>query len=307
MSHNTTSKVGVQVAPTEPGEVVLRPRNVQFDTSHTPLHWIPNEPVVSHFISAFNLLLPEGERTFVDTFTRALPYVKDDKIREAMIGFMGQEAVHAETHNKVLGDFLETNGINVKPALAQIEYITHMFERTNELRSETLRYRIMVEKLAVIAGIEHFTAVLGDWILNSKLEDFDADPVMLDMYRWHGAEEVEHRSVAYDVARYFQIRRGHLMVTFALTSILPFFALLRYTKFLVRQDPSLPNYGKIGIIRQLNKAIQRGAFLRWRDLARSAVDFMRPDFSPDQVGSTAQAVAYLSTSPAAKAAAAAAH
>ncbi|CQA11108.1 metal-dependent hydrolase [Mycobacteroides abscessus] len=76
MVRNTTDTTGVQVVPTEPGEVVLRPRNVQFDTSHTPLHWIPNEPIVSHFISAFNLLLPEGERAFVDTFTRALPYVK---------------------------------------------------------------------------------------------------------------------------------------------------------------------------------------------------------------------------------------
>ncbi|MDO3027186.1 metal-dependent hydrolase, partial [Mycobacteroides abscessus subsp. abscessus] len=52
MVRNTTDTTGVQVVPTEPGEVVLRPRNVQFDTSHTPLHWIPNEPIVSHFISA---------------------------------------------------------------------------------------------------------------------------------------------------------------------------------------------------------------------------------------------------------------
>lgn len=79
--------------------------------------------------------------------------------------------------------------------------------------------------------------------------------------------------------------------------------MLRYTKFLVRQDPSLPNYGVFGVLRQMNKAMKRGAFLRWRELAKSAMEFMRPGFSPDQVGSTAQAVAYLSTSPAAKAAA----
>lgn len=178
-----------------------------------------------------------------------------------------------------------------------------MLERTNELRSEKLRYRVMVEKLALIAGIEHFTAVLGDWVLNHPFEKFNADPEMVDLFRWHGAEEVEHRSVAYDVARYFQIRRGHMMLTFVLATMLLVGVMLRYTKFLVRQDPSLPNYGVFGVLRQMNKAMKRGAFLRWRELGKSALEFMRPGFSPDQVGSTAQAVAYLSTSPAAKAAA----
>ncbi|WP_261994278.1 metal-dependent hydrolase, partial [Streptomyces sp. t39] len=44
---------------------------------------------------------------------------------------------------------------------------------------------------------------LGDWVLNADgLDRAGADPVMLDLLRWHGAEEVEHRSVAYDLLRH---------------------------------------------------------------------------------------------------------
>jgi hypothetical protein len=42
--------------------------------------------------------------------------------------------------------------------------------------------------------------VLGHWILVSRgLEEAGADPEMLDLLRWHGAEEVEHRSLVFEV------------------------------------------------------------------------------------------------------------
>jgi hypothetical protein len=51
-----------------------------------------------------------------------------------------------------------------------------------------------------IVGIEHYTAVLGQWILDAhQLDEAGADPAMMDLLRWHGAGEVEHRSVAFDV------------------------------------------------------------------------------------------------------------
>ncbi len=62
----------------------------------------------------------------------------------------------------------------------------------------------LIERLAIIAAVEHITAFLGDWVLNADgLDRAGIHPTMLDLLRWHGAEEVEHRSVAYDVMRYF--------------------------------------------------------------------------------------------------------
>jgi predicted metal-dependent hydrolase len=52
--------------------------------------------------------------------------------------------------------------------------------------------------LAYIGGIEAFTVALSRFVLE---EDFlrDADPAVRDLFEWHALEELEHRSVAFDV------------------------------------------------------------------------------------------------------------
>ncbi|QIS13931.1 metal-dependent hydrolase [Nocardia arthritidis] len=58
----------------------------------------------------------------------------------------------------------------------------------------------LFERLALYAGMEHFTAIVGQWFLDSEgLEQSGIHPMMLDLLRWHGAEEVEHRNVLFDV------------------------------------------------------------------------------------------------------------
>lgn len=44
---------------------------------------------------------------------------------------------------------------------------------------------------------------MGDFALNCAWDDHNADPTMVDLFRWHASEEVEHRNVAHDVAVYF--------------------------------------------------------------------------------------------------------
>jgi predicted metal-dependent hydrolase len=43
-----------------------------------------------------HLLLPAGESWFIDVFTQALPMIKDDKLREEVLGFIGQEAADGD-------------------------------------------------------------------------------------------------------------------------------------------------------------------------------------------------------------------
>jgi len=65
-------------------------------------------------------------------------------------------------------------------------------------------WRCGAAQLAARAGgtcsaIEHYTAITGRRVLNTPQHDaIGTDPVMLDMLRWHGAEEVEHKAVALD-------------------------------------------------------------------------------------------------------------
>ncbi|WP_328387546.1 metal-dependent hydrolase [Nocardia sp. NBC_00416] len=287
---------------TDPGEVALNARDVRFDWTAVPLHWMPTEPIASHVMNSLNLLLPEGERSFLTTFGEALPFVRDEKLREDMLGFIGQESMHAETHAGSHAMLLTANGIDPGPFLRQAEYL---FRKTiGPRRATTTRAgrQQLVDRLGVIASLEHFFAFLGDWVLNSDLEEFGADPRMLDLYRWHGAEEVEHRNVAHDVAEYFGVgylRRGALMLL-----VFPSFLVLlvRGTKYLVHQDPSLPDLGYPRLLLRIFESMWRGALPGIPSLLISALSTFKPGYSPESVGSTAQAIAYLAQSPAARAA-----
>jgi predicted metal-dependent hydrolase len=138
-THSTSSTTSEDLA--------LHPRNVHFDVSKTPLHWIPNEPIASHFISSFNLVLPIGEEMFVEGFTEALPYVKDAKLREAMLGFIGQEAVHSQAHDRVLPEFLGRHGIDPRPVVRQLEYFAAQLTSVKSKLNARARYRLLIEQL----------------------------------------------------------------------------------------------------------------------------------------------------------------
>ncbi|WP_245401172.1 metal-dependent hydrolase [Nocardia albiluteola] len=286
---------------TDPGEVALRARNVQFDWRDTPLHWMPAEPIASHVINALNLLLPEGERMFCLAFSEALTLVRDEKLHEQMLGFIGQESMHAETHNGVLEQVLTTHGIDVEAYVRQMEYLFRNTLGPRPGGDAAAEFQTLVERLGVIATLEHFFAFLGDWVLNADLERFGADPRVLDLFRWHGAEEVEHRHVAHDVARYFDI--GYLRRCALMLMVFPIFLCLvgRGTKFLVHEDPSLPNMRYPRLLFRIFGAMWRGALPGVPSLLWSAGSVLLPGYNPESVGSTAQAVAYLAKSPAAQA------
>ena len=178
----------------------IKPRRVRFDWEPTPLEWIPGEPVTSHIIDVLHLLLPAGERWFVHVYKQALPLIEDEQLRADVKGFMGQEAVHSRAHAAVL-DHLRANGLNPDPFTRRVDWLFNKLLGDDSMRLIPRR-RWLLERVAIIAAIEHYTAVLGAWILHSPaLDAAGADPTMLDLLRWHGAEEVEHRSVAFDVFR----------------------------------------------------------------------------------------------------------
>ena len=181
----------------EPERLALRPRDVVFDWSALPMHWVPDDPFTTHLLNVLHLLLPEGERWFVRVFTEALPMIRDPRLVEDVRGFIGQEAVHAESHQGVL-DHFDAHGLDTTPYVEQVRWLFGHAMGDREFtgpRAVKRRDDWLVERVAEVAAIEHFTAVLGDAVLNSPgLDSRGADPVMLDLLRWHGAEEIEHRA-----------------------------------------------------------------------------------------------------------------
>ncbi|GGP70202.1 metal-dependent hydrolase [Streptomyces abikoensis] len=285
----------------------IAPRRVSFDWQHTPLHWIPDEPTATHVINVLHLLLPAGERWFVKVFKEAFPLVRDEALLKDVKGFMGQESTHSVQHSYVLRHLAE-QGLDTGPYTRRVDFLFDVLLgdrppfglRLSE--REWLRFR-----LSVIAAVEQFTAVLGDWVLRAdSLDEAEPDPVMLDLLRWHGAEEVEHRSVAFDMYQHCggsdPARYARRLLGMAITAPVLFYLWGWGAGYLIRHDPWLAGRLRYSL-REHNRAVAKGLLPTWRELGSAVPRYARRSYHPSQEGSLRKALDYLATSPAARAAA----
>ncbi|YCK42104.1 metal-dependent hydrolase [Actinomadura sp. ATCC 39365] len=274
----------------------IKPRRVRFSWESTPLHWVPGDPTSTHALNALHLLLPAGERWFVHVFKQALPLIADEGLKERVKGFMGQEGTHAVAHQHVL-DHLKEQGLDPAPYVDNVEWL---FGRLlgDGTAPPAARASWLRERLAMIAAIEHYTAVLGQWILDARpLDEAGADPVMMDLLRWHGAEEVEHREVAFDVFAHLDGGYARRVRTMALAGPLLVWLLHRGARFLMANDPLVAGRITAKWTHVLHRSRQ-GRVPTLRCLALAAPRYLRPGFHPSQEGDLRQALDYIAGSPA---------
>ncbi|MFD5177664.1 metal-dependent hydrolase [Nocardia sp. NPDC058379] len=277
----------------------IHARDVHFDFGDVPMHYIPGEVFATHVINVMHLVLPEGERAMAQALAEALPYIDDQRLREEVQGFVGQETMHASSHAGAR-DHLQAIGLDVDSMVKTfawfVDRILGDHGLTGRAKEEWLK-----ERLALFAGMEHYTAVIGEWLLeNDKFEDLGMDPTMLDLIRWHGAEEVEHRSVVYDAYMYVDggyARKARTAVA-ASTSLLATFILS--SAYLYAKDPS-PKKGPFWPV-QLVRATARGIMPNFGLFLTEIPRYLRPGFHPSQLGPMDRALRYLAHSPAARAA-----
>ncbi|HET7668407.1 MAG TPA: metal-dependent hydrolase [Mycobacterium sp.] len=276
-------------------------RMVRFDWSNTPLHWVPDDPFATHMMNVLHLLLPEGERHFIKAVLEASSLVDDPELEAAIKPFIQQESWHAWAHQIVL-DHLADQGINTAPYTDRLgKTLSRTLGDPPKFFPPALRRWWLYRRLADVAALEHFTAVLGQWVLTNRGLDYaGTDPMMLDLLRWHGAEEVEHRSLVFDV--YQNVCGNYWIRAFSMLMTAPLFVgwWIAGARYLMAQDPTIESKW------------------RWRDWLRAAreyrlpgpwtilvtvpVRYLRPSHHPNDEASTQMAIDYLEYSPAARAA-----
>jgi predicted metal-dependent hydrolase len=297
----STSTRGREADRSDPRKVALSARDVSWEWADLPMHYFAHDPLVTHWANGMNMLLPEGEVFFVDVFRKALPLIQDDAVREDVIGFIGQEATHSSAHQSLL-DHLQEQGLDVGPYAAQIRWFFRRVLGERDLDGERA-HAWLIERVALVAALEHFTSYLGDWGLNARAWDDALEPRVLDLFRWHLAEEVEHRHVAFDL--FTHLDGSYLRRVRAWLVAAPTLALLwaRGTAYLMAVDPELADDRRPIRLRQVRAAYRSGLAPSPWSLAAMFVQYLRPSYHPRRHGSTSQAVAYLASSPAAVAAA----
>lgn len=282
----------------------LPQRKVSFDFSQTPLHWLPGDAFSSHFISEIHMILPAGEFWFCRLYNQALPLVRDDKMREDVKGFIRQEAVHGRAHSTAISGFLQAHGIETQTYQRRIDWLFGRLlgDAPLGLRLPAFAARLwLLFRLGIIAGIEHFTCILGKYVLENRYYD-GGDPVMVDMLRWHGAEEIEHRSVAFDLYSHLGGRYPMRYVMFALIAPVLLYLWMSGATALMRQDPVLkphrPGFWRPWFWLEWRRVAKRGHLPSLFWLLRETLRYLRVDYHPRHEASTEQALAYFRASPA---------
>lgn len=251
---------------------------------NVPRFWLMGSPHATHYSNALNSLFPEGERFFIRSVKHYVDRIQDDpKLLERVKGFFGQEGRHGHEHER-WNRILESQGYEIESFLQEHAKIAYGKFEPNVPPSL---------RLAVTAALEHFTATMAENGLTGELLDH-ADPIMAGLLRWHAAEEIEHKSVAFDV---FMKVDGRYSVR-----VLGLFCALAglmiswraATKHLLEQE------AKRGTDLEAHAAWARenprmiAENQRREAMFRRAIrDYLRPDFHPDQHENYALARGYL--------------
>lgn len=155
-------------------------------------HWSGGNPAVTHAFNALSFIFPQAERFFIQVVREVasgLDTSNDRELTEAVQGFIAQESSHSHQHNQY-NVVLERQGF---------ENVTQNFIARLQERSH--RDFSPLTKLAIVCGYEHYTAILGNYILSNPQVLRPATPDMALIWGWHSAEETEHKAVSFDLYR----------------------------------------------------------------------------------------------------------
>lgn len=252
-------------------------RKMGFAFDEVPRRWFYDSVFLSHTANALGLLFPAGERFFVRSVKHYLPRITDPRLRARVRAFFGQEGSHGHEHERTF-EMLEAQGYRVREWLDWYERFA--YERLEQVIPPNLR-------LSVTVALEHFTAALAEVALTKGFFEH-AHPQMRQLLLWHAAEELEHKSVAFDVLaevdpRYW-VRMTGLVLAFA--SLMGFWQ--ASAKMLLRQERG---YTRAQLLRERQQAQARGQDRM--ALFRAVLPYLRPGFHPDQHDTSELAARYL--------------
>ncbi len=288
-------------------------RKPRFDFSATPVHWIAGDAFTTHMMNALHVFIPEVEYWFCRLSNQTLPYVADENLRADIKAFIAQEAAHANAH-KAARAYLDRHHIDPSAFTSTIEWLLRNVLNDAPLGQEAFFARHSREWLAfrmgIIAAWEHYFCFIGTWVLDAGDLDQVADPAMLDLMRWHGAEEVEHRTVAFDAYRTLAGDgiKGYLGRQASMAVAFPIMAVvwLKAAAHLGKVDGTAAGH-KLGKKSLPRLIVDFGRTARKTDrlptigsLLGSLGMWLKPGHHPEHDGDIEAALRYIASSPAAQ-------
>ncbi|BAW04699.1 metal-dependent hydrolase [Nocardia seriolae] len=233
-------------------------------------YFVANDMVYSHFVAGMSGGFPAGEESFIRSVRRVADRVTDPVLKKRVTGFVGQEAMHGHEHRK----------LNEK--LVELGYsIAWLDSEKAKERMLWIEERVPPEvHLAMTAAAEHYTAVLAQRVLASdEIQAIPGDPEVWNLLNWHALEELEHKSVAFDVFRAVggseRTRIGVMLAMYALTLPLTYVGLA----VAVGRDENARRQ-PVRVARETYRLFTGPVF---RGLMPELAKYLRPGFHPDDI------------------------
>ncbi len=178
----------------EPHDITVR--KVKFDFPEELDDVLPGaDPVRETYMVAFSLTMPYLEPYLIRTFRSVADDIRDPGLAADVKEFIGQEAQHFQNHrrvNEIIKRQLDT------PVAAELQSIE------DRLDADYRRYNASKSQRFNLAYAEGFEAMTCAMALTS-IDDAEAGRNTLSpgawgqLWAWHLAEEMEHRTVAFDL------------------------------------------------------------------------------------------------------------
>jgi predicted metal-dependent hydrolase len=249
-------------------------RRIRFPFSDENKYFVNDDIIFSHFLANLSGSFPPGEEIFIRSVRRFADEITDPVLKKRVAGFIGQESVHGQQH-RALNEKLVEMGYRI--GWWDSEKFVDWVKRIEEL----LPARI---PLAVTAGAEHFTAVLAERTLGEEeIQAIPGEPEVWNLLNWHALEELEHKSVAFDVFRSVggteRVRRRVMAIMIPLLLLL-ITAVLAWS---VAQDSNARRH-PVRLVRETYR-LYRGPILR--GVISDLRQYLRPGFHPDDIDTNA--------------------
>jgi hypothetical protein len=172
--------------------LTVRRLQVDLDTP-LPRHWCGGDAFRTALFNALSMSFPAGERLFIDAVKKslaALPAGRREAMAAEVQGFIGQEATHRRMHERFNAHLASQGLVN--------HWERRILARRRRLLEPVSEPRAWV---GVTAATEHWTAIFAQHLLAHPWLLEGAEPRLAALWQWHSAEELEHRSTAFDLYR----------------------------------------------------------------------------------------------------------
>ena len=258
------TKPATALGRSERPPIVIRRVEVDLDAP-SPKYWYDGKPAITSFAYALSAVFPDGERFFIDAVRHYRDRITDPALAAEVRAFIGQEAQHGQVHERYNAR-AEADGFAM----------SDLTKRAQQQLAELRKTAPPEVQLAITCALEHFTAMMAEQLLGDPSFSEGVPFPHLETWRWHAAEEAEHKAVAFDVymavdGSYAKRVRTYLVVSFMFSA-----STLARTYYLMWKDGTLGSVkNHLDLLHWLlvKPGLARNVLPGW-------LDYLRPGFHP---------------------------